>query len=208
MTRATMDLPGLIDSYGYLTVFVGAFLEGETILALAGLAAYRGYLDLWVVIAVALFAGFTGDQFYFFLGRYNGPRILARFPHARDRAHRFDAMLARWHAPLIVGIRFMYGFRIVGPMLLGMGRVPAWKFMLFNFIGAALWAPLIAGIGYFFGTVIKATLGHVKRYELWLGATILVIGICIALYHHFRQRKLDAAQRLAEERASGHHEVG
>ena len=203
-----MDLPALIDSYGYLTVFVGAFLEGETILALAGLAAYRGYLDLWVVITVALFAGFLGDQFYFFLGRLNGHRMLARFPHARERAHRFDAMLERWHAPLIVGIRFMYGFRIIGPMILGMGRVPAWKFMLYNFIGAALWAPLIAGIGYFFGTVIKATLGHVKRYELWLGATILVIGACFALYHHFQQRKLDEAERLAEERASGHREVG
>ena len=40
-----IDLPGLIDAYGYLAVFVGAFLEGETILALAGLAAYRGYLQ-------------------------------------------------------------------------------------------------------------------------------------------------------------------
>ena len=201
-------LAELIDTYGYLAVFVGAFLEGETILALAGLAAHRGYLDLWVVIAVALFAGFIGDQFYFFLGRRNGHQILARFPRARDRAHRFDAMLARWHAPLIVGIRFMYGFRIVGPMLLGMGRVPAWKFMLFNFIGAALWAPLIAGIGYFFGTVIKATLGHVKRYELWLGATIVVIGVGFALYHHWRLRKLDEAERLALERASGRQEVG
>lgn len=203
-----MDLAGLIDSYGYLAVFVGAFLEGETILALAGLAAYRGYLDLWMVIAVATFAGFIGDQFYFFLGRFNGERMFVRFPHARERAHRFDAMLARWHAPLIVAIRFMYGFRIVGPMLLGMGRVPAWKFMVFNFIGAALWAPLIAGVGYFFGTILEATLGHVKRYELWLGAAIVVVGILIALYRHFRQEKLDEVERLTEARASRHKEVG
>ena len=208
MAPATMDLPGLIDSYGYLAVFVGSFLEGETILALGGLAAYRGYLDIWAVIAVAMFAGFLGDQFYFFLGRFNGHKVLARFPHARERAHRFDAMLARWHAPLIVGIRFMYGFRIVGPMLLGMGRVPAWKFMVFNFIGAALWAPLIAGIGYFFGTLIKATLGHLKRYELWIGASIVLVGVLFAVYHHFRQKKLDEQARLLEERASSFKEVG
>ena len=60
-----IDLPGLIDSYGYLAVFVGAFLEGETILALAGLAAYRGYLDFYAVVAIALFAGFAGDQFFY-----------------------------------------------------------------------------------------------------------------------------------------------
>ena len=48
-----LDLPGLIESYGYLAVFVGAFLEGETILALAGLAAYRGYMDFKLVVLVA-----------------------------------------------------------------------------------------------------------------------------------------------------------
>ncbi|HUQ29221.1 MAG TPA: DedA family protein [Usitatibacter sp.] len=188
-----MDLAGLIDSYGYLAVFLGAFLEGETILALAGLAAYRGYLDLYKVIAVAMLAGFLGDQFFFFLGRFKGNKVLARFPKMKRRAQRFDALLSRWHAPLIVGIRFMYGFRIVGPILLGMGRVPAWKFMLYNFIGAAIWAPLIAGIGYFFGTVLKTALGHLKRYELWIFGAILLVGIAFAIYHHFRAQRLDNA---------------
>ena len=192
-----MDLAGLIDSYGYLAVFFGALLEGETILALAGLAAFRGYLDLYKVIALAMFAGFLCDQIYFFLGRFKGKDVLERFPKMRRRAHRFDVMLSRWHAPLIVGIRFMYGFRIVGPILLGMGRVPAWKFMLYNFIGAALWAPLIAGIGYFFGGAIKAALGHLKRYELWVFGAVLLVGVGFALYHHFREEKLDQEEAPA-----------
>jgi len=170
-----IDLPDLIDTYGYLAVFIGAFLEGETILALAGLAAYRGYLDFFTVVAIALIAGFLGDQFFFFLGRKQGHRILARFPQARERAHRFDAMLARWHAPLIVGVRFMYGFRIIGPILLGMGRVPAWKFMVYNFIGATIWAPLIAGLGFLFGGMLEAVLHDLKRYELWGFLALLVI---------------------------------
>src|SRR5258706_12995342 len=85
LETARMDLPALIDSYGYATVLAGAFLEGETILALAGLAAYRGYLDIGVVIALAMTAGFLGDQFYFFLGRRHGARILARFPVVHER---------------------------------------------------------------------------------------------------------------------------
>ena len=186
-----MDLAGLIDSYGYLAVFIGSFLEGETILALAGLAAFRGYLDLAIVIVVATLAGFLGDQFYFFLGRFQGHRVLARYPRMQLRAHRFDELLSRWHAPLIIGIRFMYGFRIVGPILLGMGRVPTWKFMVYNFIGAALWAPLIAGIGYTFGSVVKSALGHLKRYEHLAFATVLVLGLLFALYHYHRERKLD-----------------
>ena len=184
-----MDLRALIDSYGYLAVFAGAFLEGETVLALAGLAAYRGYLDLYTVIAVALFAGFLGDQFYFFVGRRNGARILARFPGAQARAHRFDALLARWHAPLIIAIRFMYGFRIVGPVLLGMGRVPSWKFMLYNFIGAVIWAPLIAGLGYAFGSVVESFLENIEQYEMWVFAAMIGLGAGGAVFHRLRSRR-------------------
>lgn len=188
-----MDFPGLIDSYGYVAVFVGAFLEGETILALAGLAAYRGYLDFFVVIAIAMTAGFLGDQLYFFLGRHHGARILARFPHAQRRADKFDALLSRWHAPLIVAIRFMYGFRIVGPILLGMGRVPAWKFVVYNFIGAAIWAPLVAGVGYFFGSVLEAMLDDIRHVEMWGMAILLAIGVTGVIIHRMKDNKLDHA---------------
>ena len=188
-----MDLPGLIESYGYIAVFIGAFLEGETILALAGLAAYRGYMDFWTVVALAMMAGFLGDQFYFFLGRWKGQQILARFPHWQERAHKFDALLARWHAPLIVGIRFMYGFRILGPIMLGMGRVPSWKFVLYNFIGAAIWAPLIAGIGYKFGEMLETILGNMKRYEMWVFAAILLVGTTLFIVHRIRESRRDDA---------------
>ncbi|HWH40831.1 MAG TPA: DedA family protein, partial [Usitatibacter sp.] len=185
----TIDLPGLIDTYGYAAVLVGAFLEGETILALAGLAAYREYLDFRIVVVLALVAGFAGDQFYFWLGRRKGQQILQRFPNAQQRADRFDALLARWHAPLIVAIRFMYGFRIVGPVLLGMGRVAAWKFVVFNFIGAAIWAPLIAGLGYLFGNVIEALLDDLRDVELLAFAALVLLGLASFLVHHIRTRR-------------------
>jgi membrane protein DedA with SNARE-associated domain len=186
-----MDFPALIDSYGYLAVLIGAFLEGETVLALAGLAAHRGYLDLFKVILIAGFAGFLGDQFYFFLGRYKGAKILRRFPHAQERAHKFDAMLSRWHAPLIIGIRFMYGFRILGPIMLGMGRVETWKFVFFNFIGAVIWAPLIAGIGYLFGSILESVLGDLKRVEIWAFVAMVMLGLGFFLVHWLRARRED-----------------
>jgi membrane protein DedA with SNARE-associated domain len=172
------DLPALVDSYGYVAVAIGAFLEGETVLALAGLAANRGYLELFPVIAIAAVAGFAGDQLYFFLGRRHGARLLARFPDAAARAARFDALLARWHAPLIIAIRFMYGFRIVGPILLGMGRCERWKFVFYNAIGAMLWAPLVAGVGFAFGAAMEAALHDLKRLELW-GFVVLVVGALV-----------------------------
>ncbi|HXZ49522.1 MAG TPA: DedA family protein [Usitatibacter sp.] len=181
-----IDLAGIIDSYGYAAVFVGAFLEGETVLALAGLAARRGYLDFLTVCVVATIAGFAGDQLYFFLGRYHGGRILARFPSVQARAHRLDAMLARWHAPLIVAIRFMYGFRIAGPILLGMGRVPAAKFLVFNLLGAVIWAPLVAAIGYAFGALVEVALSDWQLGELALLAAV-ALAVALGVLVHRRR---------------------
>jgi membrane protein DedA with SNARE-associated domain len=186
-----MDFPALIQTYGYAAIFVGAFLEGETILALGGFAAFRGHLDLWLVIVVAVFAGFLGDQFYFFLGRFKGQQLLARHPEWQGKVQRFDALLSRYHAPLIVGIRFMYGFRIIGPILLGMGRVEAWKFIVFNFIGACLWAPLIAGLGYLFGQAVEALLHDIKRFEIagMIALAVLSFGLWAYFRHRQRQRE-------------------
>ena len=188
------DLAGIIDAYGYWAVALGSFLEGETVLALAGLAAYRGYLDFYLVCVVAGMCGFAGDQMYFFLGRFRGAQMLARFPNVQERAHKFDRLLARYHAPLIVGIRFMYGFRILGPVMLGMGRVPAWKFMVFNFIGAVIWAPLIAGIGYVFGNVLQSILHDLKRVEEYAFLAVLLVGMGLFVLHWYRARQPEPTQ--------------
>lgn len=74
-----MDIPGLIQNYGYLAVAVGTFLEGETILIMAGAAAHRGYLTMPMVIMVGTIASFFGDQLYFYVGRRYGAALLKRF---------------------------------------------------------------------------------------------------------------------------------
>lgn len=183
-----MSPQSLIEAYGYLAVFVGAFLEGETILAMGGFAAQRGYLNFSVVVIVALLGGFIGDQAYFFLGRRNGKRILARFPSMARRAAKVDEWLYRYHATLIVAIRFMYGFRIVGPIVFGMGRVPARRFVLFNLIGACIWAVLVAGVGFAFGHALESVLADAKRYELLGLGAIALLGIVLWGVHLYRRR--------------------
>ena len=63
-----MSLVELIQGYGYWAVAAGAFLEGETMLLVAGAAASRGHLSLPAVEAVAALACLGGDQLWFYLG--------------------------------------------------------------------------------------------------------------------------------------------
>lgn len=163
-----MDPGQLIGTHGYWVLALGCLLEGETLLVIAGYAAHRGYLDPLAVILVASAAGFAGDQFYFWLGRRHGPAVLARFPSVAARAGRVHALLDRYQAPAVVGMRFAYGLRIAGPLLLGTSPIPALRFALLNALGAILWACLIAGIGWVFGHAAEVVLGDLRHVEGWI----------------------------------------
>ena len=63
----------MIEHYGYLAVFIGTVLEGETVLVMAGYAAHRGYLDLGLVMAVATFGGLHRRSVLLRLGRSRTP---------------------------------------------------------------------------------------------------------------------------------------
>ena len=58
------DWSALLQHYGYLAVFVGAFFEGETVLLLGAYAVQQHIFSFWNLIAVAMVGGFLGDQMY------------------------------------------------------------------------------------------------------------------------------------------------
>lgn len=181
-------LTALLIKYGYLAVLLGTFLEGETILVMAGFAAHRGYLDLRWVIAVATLGSFLGDQLYFYLGGRYGWRLLNRFPRFIPRAQRVQDLLHRFHMPLILAIRFLYGLRIVGPFAIGMAAVSRIRFFALNLIGAVIWATLVAGAGYLFGHAVELLLADMKRYEETLLALIVLAGIAVWVIYRLRNR--------------------
>jgi membrane protein DedA with SNARE-associated domain len=177
-----MDPAALVREYGYLAVFAGALLEGETILILAGFAAHRGYLSLTAVITVAFVAGTLGDQLYFFLGRRWGTQLLARVPHWNERAERFRELLHRHHTPIILSLRFIYGFRTVGAVVIGMSPVPARRFVPLNILGAAIWSVTIGLTGYLAGSAISLFLEDIHAHEGVIAALLALAGLLVWLW--------------------------
>jgi len=160
-----VNLPGLIEQYGYWAVLGGTLLEGESVLLLAGFAAHRGYLDLPSVVGVAIFGSFLGDQVFFYLGRHQGIKLLNRYPRYAVKVAIAQARLARYHTPLILAMRYLYGLRAVLPFAIGMSSISATRFQALNLAGAVLWSVTIAGGGYLFGHLVEQILGDLERYE-------------------------------------------
>ena len=171
---------------GYLAVFVGTVLEGETVLALGGVAAAHGHLDLSIVIAVAAAGAFLGDQVCFYIGRRFGPRILARYPAVAARAPRVQALVRRWDAPAVILLRFLYGLRTAGPIIIASCGISPWRLALFNLIGVLIWAPLVASIGYFAGQAIEAWLGRLQGAQI--GLAVVVVLLAAAAWWIVRRR--------------------
>jgi len=181
-----MSLATLIETHGYWLLALGCLLEGETLLILAGLAAHRGLLDPFAVFVVAAAAGFVGDQFYFWLGRRHGPAVLARWPGVSRQSDRVHRLLDRYDVAIVIGLRFAYGLRTAGPILLGTTAMSAARFALFNAFGALLWAALIGGLGWVFGQAAELALGEVRRLEVWL---LLALAVAAAAGWWFRRRR-------------------
>lgn len=176
-----MSLANLITTYGYYAVFLGAFIEGETVLILGGIAAHHGYLNFTTVIGAAFAGGWLGDQFYFFLGRRYGQAILLRFPALQPRVEQAQQLIQRYHAPLILGIRFLYGLRTVGPIVIGMSPLPTTHFVLLNALGALIWAAIVTTLGYAFSNAIEAGMPQIRHYEEYVFIGVLALGALVWL---------------------------
>ncbi len=170
-------LEHVITTYGYPALFLGTFLEGETILIIAGIAAFEGLLDVRLAILTAFTGSMLGDTVYFCVGRSRGEWLLLRLPLWRPSIDRVLAMLDRHSVWLILTFRFMYAVRNVASVAVGMSRTPWWLFMALNAVGAAVWAVSFGMGGYLFGEVLLAVVKDIKSYQMQIlgGACLLAL---------------------------------
>lgn len=166
-----------LEDYGYWVLFIGTFLEGETILLVAGYAASLGWMELPLCIAAAFSGTFFGDQLYFFIGRKWGRQVF----HKRTKATRRRItlvlhLLHKYDIWFILAFRFIYGVRNVTPFAVGISRVPTYRFFILNMLAALVWAVTFANLGFWFGKGLEKLMSDAHNVQLWALA-ILVAGI-------------------------------
>ena len=96
-------MTALLNHYGYLAVLAGTFLEGETVLLVAGALAREGYMSLFWVGLSAFMGGLGSDQLMFALGRRYGPAFLAKRPPPAPRGGTVGPVFAEARRRLYPG---------------------------------------------------------------------------------------------------------
>ncbi len=183
-----IDLNSLIAAYGYWVIFLGCLLEGETVLILSGMAAHQGTLQLLQVIGWATLGGLCGDQLLFWMGRYSGERLLPKFKRHQSAIERVEGLIHHYPTISVFAVRFLYGMRLVGPMVIGASGLAPWRFALINVLSAAIWATLFVSAGYWAGEALQHFLGDLKPYRLPIFLSVIALVTLAALVKYLRSR--------------------
>lgn len=184
-----MMLETLIARYGLIALFLGAGIEGETIVILGGMMVHRGTLPLLPAIVAAAAGSFVADQIFFALGRrFRDHRLVHRI-RERPAFARALATFERRPTTFVFGFRFLYGLRTASPVAIGTTGLPTARFMAINAASALLWGTLFICTGYLFGDAIEAAFGRIRPLEhVLIPAAAILLLLAVGMRWWWRRR--------------------
>ena len=169
----------------------GVPLPGETALIAAGVLADQGHYNIAVVIAVAASAAILGDNGGYWIGRTGGRKLIQRWRLLERWSERIlppaERFFARHGAKTVFFGRFFSILRITAAWLAGVGRMPWWRFLLWNAAGGIGWATLVGLLAYFGG---HAAADAVARFGVIGGIVLAVVVVAAVIGFHFWKRRV------------------
>jgi membrane protein DedA with SNARE-associated domain/rhodanese-related sulfurtransferase len=188
----------LIEQYGLLLVFANVLIEQLGIplpayptLVITGALLDRGGHSAAVLLVAALGASLLADYAWFSAGRRYGRKVtatLCRISLSPDSCVRQTELIyLRWGAPSLLVAKFIPGFASVASALAGTTGTPRVTFILFDGLGAMLWAGSAIYLGSLFSTTIEDLLLTLEQLGKW-GAVLLLAALASFIASKWWQR--------------------
>jgi membrane protein DedA with SNARE-associated domain len=176
--------------FGYIGIFIGTFLEGETTVLLGGILSRLGYMDFNKVLLWAFLGTFLGDCTFFSIGKCFGRNVAERYEFLRSRIPLANRIIEKYGSYIIFLIRFLVGIRAVILLLLGCTDIKVRKFLLYNAVNSVLWSLAVTLVGFLFANVVYVFVHDIRKYEHYLMPAILVlVFLCVVIYRHVMKEK-------------------
>lgn len=191
-----------LETWGYLALFVLSFISAMGLPVGAELALIYGgvlasgevpnephHLNLIVVIVLATSGEVLGSPAGYLIGRYGGRALVDRFGKyvllTNKDLDRADAWFARHGEPLVLFGRFVPLLRSFVSFAAGLGEMAIGKFVVFTFIGCAIWCTALASLGFALGSSYSHVLKAFNDAG-YLLALLAVIAVVTLLFHRLR----------------------
>jgi membrane-associated protein len=152
---------------------VTPFLPGDSLLFAAGALIAKGNtgLDIFLMGLILCIAAISGNTVNYYLGYYLGPKVFKRENRVLKLEYyqETEKFFHKHGAKAVIFSRFLPIIRTIAPFVAGIGKMPIWKYSVYNIAGGVSWVCSFLLLGYLFGNipVIKQNF------------TLVVIGIII-----------------------------
>jgi membrane protein DedA with SNARE-associated domain/membrane-associated phospholipid phosphatase len=214
MIEGFFDTLRLLGQWGYLVIFLLAFLESSAFLGLlvpgeiavitAGFLASKGYLRIGDCLLVVAAGALLGDSAGYFLGKLVGRGYFERHRRLlllRERHVRKAEEYFRRHGGKTVLLgRFINVLRTLAPFAAGMSRMPYRRFLPYNAAGGIMWSLTFTLLGYFFGhswRLIEKWSGRAGAFVFFL---VLLVVAFAYLYKAISRREAAIHGWLSDRR--------
>lgn len=196
------DLVSLITAVGYIGIFVSLFLEngvliffflpGDSLLLTAGFLAGQGVLDIRILVVGSFITAILGYMAGYHIGIKYGLKLFENGDTRFLKVKHLEQSRAFYkkHGPMALVLARFLPLRSFVCFLAGVTEMPYGTFMIYNVIGAFLWAVLLPIIGYYLGQMIP--LSDLKILTLVPVVAIIGTLICIQVIWMYHKRKKKA----------------
>lgn len=193
-----LDPNHVAKDFGYLGIFItlflesgiifGFFLPGDSLLFTAGLLASQHYLNIVVLVIVAVAAAILGNNAGYYTGKKFGLPLFDRpksFWFSPKRVKEAHAFFEKEGPQSLILARFIPAVRTFVPIAAGIGEMEWGKFFRFNAAGALLWGILLPVLGYTLGKTVPS----IDKYLLPIVALIIIVSAIPVAWAYLSAKK-------------------
>jgi membrane protein DedA with SNARE-associated domain len=161
--------------WAYLTLGATGIITEEATPLIGGLAAQTRTLQITAVGLWIAGGTWVADLGLYYIGRLHGHWARKRWPRIRTVMLTAFKIVRRhpWRAS--VAVRWAFGLRLTLPIACGAARVPLFIYAVGSAISCLTWSFAFVWLGWAFGHTVLIVLGHVRRYEKYLIAVIVLV---------------------------------
>lgn len=171
---------GDLETYGYIFLFVYSLGGGLAGIVASGVLSALGKMDLVASILLASTANLLGSTLLAYLGRYQKQDFEKYiYKHGRKVA-LVRLWLIRYGVLLIIAHKYIYGFKTLLPLIVGISRYPMPRFYIWNTIASYLWGILMGLLGFSASSLVMDAFERIKGYPYAL--PLLFVGVLIFLW--------------------------
>jgi membrane protein DedA with SNARE-associated domain/rhodanese-related sulfurtransferase len=190
----------VIETYGLWVVFLCVLLDQGGLpvpayppMIVTSALAVDMRTPVWPILLVAVAATVAADLFWYAGGRRFGAtllRLMCRISLSPDSCiGRTRRLYGRWGPPSLILAKYIPGFAAVATTLAGETRTSLRRFLLYDAIGAALWAGGAVALGVIFHQAVESVLLELERlghYALILLLAALALFVAIKWWQRYR----------------------